>query len=283
MKIAFCNEVFGKMPLERQFEIMAESGFDGAELAPFTLDAAWVSGAEKNADIRRLGTKDRQKIVQLAEKSGVRVSGLHWLLAKTDGYYLTSPTAEIRRKTAEYFNELIRFCAEVGGEYMVLGSPVQRNILPNFSYDDGMKYAAEVLAATLENLEKNKMIIALEPLAPVETNFLDCAEQAYDLIQLMGNPKQITIHLDCKAMAGGEKRPIPEVIRDKRFVPYEKTFHANDPNLRRPGDGDLDFGPIFDALNETKFDGWIGVEPFIYEPDPETVARESAAYLRKFM
>ena len=283
MKIAFCNEVFGEMPLEKQFAIMADAGFDGAELAPFTLDDAWVSGAEKTADVRRIDAAERKKIVKIAQKAAVPVSGLHWLLAKTDGFYLTSPTPEIRRKTAAYLNELILFCAELGGEYLVLGSPVQRNILPHFSYDDGMKYAADVLAETLETLDRNHILMALEPLAPVETNFLANASQAVDLIEQMGKPKNLSVHLDCKAMAGGEKRPIPEVIRDPRNIPYEKTFHANDPNLRRPGDGDLDFGPVFDALKAVGFDGWIGVEPFIYEPDPETVARESARYLKRFL
>lgn len=283
MKIAFCNEVYGNWPLEKQFAYTAECGYDGVELAPFTLDRKWVSGEEKCANVTRITPSERDAMVKMAAQEGIKLPGMHWLLAKTDGFYLTSPNAETRRKTANYFKALITLGADLGGEYMVLGSPVQRNILPNFSFDDGMKYAAEVLSETLEPLERNNMIIGLESLAPAETNFLDCAEQAYDLIQLMGNPKRITIHLDCKAMAGGEKRPIPDVIRDKRYVPYEKTFHANDPNLRRPGDGDLDFGPVIAALKETGFDGWIGVEPFIYEPNPETVARESVAYLRKFM
>ena len=38
MKIAFCNEVFGNWPLEKQFESVASAGYDGVELAPFTLD-----------------------------------------------------------------------------------------------------------------------------------------------------------------------------------------------------------------------------------------------------
>ena len=283
MKIAFCNEVYGTWPLEKQFAFSAECGYDGMELAPFTLDKKWVSGEEKCADVTRITPKERDNMVKLAEKQGIKLPGLHWLLAKTDRFYLTSPYPETRRKTVEYFKALIELCADLGGEYMVLGSPQQRNILPNFSYDDGMKYAAEVLGETLEMLERNKITLALEPLAPAETNFLDCAKQAYDFIQFMENPKQLGIHLDCKAMAGGETCPIPELIRDERFVPYEKTFHANDPNLRGPGFGELDFGPIIAALAETGFDGWIGVEPFDYTAGVENLAKESVEYLRKFM
>ena len=283
MKIAFCNEVYGNWPLEKQFAFTAECGYDGVELAPFTLDAKWVSQEEKCADVTRILPQERDEMVKLAEKEGLKLPGLHWLLAKTDGFYLTSPYPETRRKTTDYFKALIELCADLGGEYMVLGSPVQRNILPNFSYNDAMKYAADVLSGTLDLLERYRITLALEPLAPAETNFLANAAQALELIELMGKPKPLAIHLDCKAMAGGEDRPIPDVIRDERFVPYEKTFHANDPNLQGPGFGDLDFQPIIAALAETGFDGWIGVEPFDYSVGVEQLAKESAAYLHKLM
>ena len=282
MKIAFCNEVYGNWPLEKQFEFTAGCGYDGVELAPFSLDEAWVSGAEKSADVRRITPKQRDEMVRLAEKASIKLPGMHWLLAKTEGFFLTSPEADIRRNTTAYLNELITLCADLGGEYLVLGSPAQRYVLPNFSYNDALGYAADTLAGTLDNLKRNNIVLALEPLAASENNFLMNAAQALELIEKMGNPGPITIHLDCKAMAGGEDRPIPEVIRDPRFVPFEKTFHANDPNLRGPGFGELDFGPIIAALRETGFDGWIGVEPFDYSVGVENLAQKSVAYLRSF-
>ncbi len=283
MKIAFCNEVFGSWPLEKQFDFTAQCGYDGVELAPFTLDEAWQQGKEPYADIRRISSAKREQIAKFAQKAGIQVSGLHWLLSKTTGYYLTSPYPETRKRTAEYFKELIHLCSDLGGDYLVLGSPQQRNILPNFSYNDGLKYAADVLGETVDLLEKNHILLALEPLARDEANFLSSADQALELIEFMGKPAPITIHLDCKAMARGEDRPITEIILDPRFVPYEKTFHANDPNLQGPGFGKLDFAPIIAALKKNGFDGWIGVEPFDYSVGIERLAEESCAYLKKFL
>ena len=60
------------------------------------------------------------------ERAGLEVVGLHWLLAKTTGFHLTTPDAQFRRQTAEYFGELARFCADLGGKVLVLGSPQQR-------------------------------------------------------------------------------------------------------------------------------------------------------------
>lgn len=283
MKIAFCNEVFGDWPLEKQFACVRETGYDGVELAPFSLDEAFVSGREKTADVKRISASKRSEIRKTAEKNQLAVSGLHWLLAKTNGLHLTSGDEATRALTVDYFKELIRFGSDVGGSYLVLGSPVQRNILPDSTYQEALDRAASVLSELLPLLEQTGQILGLEPLAPVETNFLNTARQALELIERMGNPEQITVHLDCKAMADGEDRPIPEIIRDPKIVPHEKTFHANDPNMKGPGFGNLDFGPILAALKETGFDGWIGVEPFDYSDGPDVLAKNSLEYLKANM
>jgi sugar phosphate isomerase/epimerase len=76
-----------------------------------------------------------------------------------------------------------------------------------------------------------------------------------------------------------ESIPIPDILRAS--AKHLVHFHANDPNRRGPGMGDVDFVPILAALREIGYDGWISVEVFDYEPGPERLAKESIDYLRK--
>src|SRR5262245_5072991 len=135
MKFAICNETFLDWPHDKAFGFAADCGYSGIEIAPFTLAG----------DARQITAAQRSEIRRLAQAEGLEVVGLHWLLAKTSGYYLTSPEAETRRRTADYVKELARLCADVGGSRMIFGSPQQRNILPGVMPGLAFDYAAEVL------------------------------------------------------------------------------------------------------------------------------------------
>ena len=80
-----------------------------------------------------------------------------------------------------------------------------------------------------------------------------------------------------KAMSADEA-PIPELIR--LHGAKAGHFHANDVNRRAPGYGSIDFVPIFQALKESGYAGWVSVEAFDFLPDPLTIAREGLRYMR---
>jgi len=269
MKFSMCNEMYEHWPFEKICDFIAEAGFDGIEIAPFTLAS----------DAGKVGPEQRRQIVQAAKNAGLEITGLHWLLAKTEGYHLTTPDDAVRERTFAYFQELIRLCADVGGKVMVLGSPLQRNLAPDVSLDAVLKNVVDFFQRLVPDLERAGVVLALEPLAPSETNFLTKADEAVDLAKRIGAPEQVAIILDCKAMCGGETLTIPEVIRKHRgeFV----HFHANDPNLQGPGFGDLDFVPIFQALEDVNYTGWVSVETFDYSPGVEHLTLESIQYMKK--
>jgi sugar phosphate isomerase/epimerase len=272
-KYAICNETFEKndtfegWPCNKAFAFSAECGYTGVEIAPFTF--------AKN--VTEISAKQRAEIRREAEKAHLEVVGLHWLLAKTTGFYLTTPDADVRQSTAEYLGELAKFCADLGGKIMVLGSPKQRNLLPGVTREQAMTYAAEVLSATVPTLEKTGVSIAIEPLGPDDTDFINTAADGVALARLVNSPR-VRLHLDCKAMVN-EPTPIPELIR--KFHNDFIHFHANDANLQGPGFGKLDFVPIFKALKDVNYRGWVSVEVFDYTPGVERLVKESIAYMKK--
>ena len=272
MKFAICNEMFGDRPFADTFSTIRKLGYTGVEIAPFTLLPSLAP-----FDVRQVNAERIVAVRQQAEDAGLEIVGLHWILAKTEGFHLTSPDPTVRRHTAEYLRALVELCADLGGRVIVLGSPQQRNLAAGVSYEDGEAYAAEVLHQVVPACAQFGVKIGLEPLGPAETNFMLTAESAIHLAKQVG-PKHCRVNLDVKAMST-EGKPIAEIIRANHE--WLVHFHANDPNLLGPGMGEVDFKPIFAALKEVDYKGWVSVEAFKYEPTPEEVARKSIEYMQR--
>lgn len=266
MKFAICNETFQDWPFDKAFAFARECGYTGIEFAPFTINKnAYDISAEKRTEVRKQ-----------AKDAGLEPIGLHWLLAFTEGYYLTSPEADVRKRTADYLAELARLCRDLGGSVLVLGSPMQRNLLPGVTHEQAMEYAADVVKQAIPVMADCGVTLALEPLGPQEGDFLRTAELGIQLAEMIDSPN-CRLHLDVKAMSS-EDKPIVDIIRDSKD--WTEHFHANDANKRGPGMGDIDFVPILRALNDTGYDGWVSVEVFDYEPGIESLAKDSIDYLK---
>lgn len=267
--LAMCNEMYEGWTCERLFPYLAECGFDGVEIAPFTLaaDASLVSADE------------RIRLRRLAERSGLEIPTLHFLLAKTTGYHWTSPDLAVRQRTTDYLKALVRLCADLGGRFMVLGSPKQRNRLDGVTLEQATTFALESLRELVPFLDQCGVTMAVEPLTAGETDFLTTAAETVALIDRVASPKQVALHLDCKAMSLGERDTIPELIH--RHHTHLAYFHANDKNLQGPGFGELDFTPILGALLDVGYRGWVSVEPFAAPHGLLTMTTGSIAHLRQ--
>ncbi len=265
-RYAICNETFKDWPFEKAFKYARDLGYTGIEIAPFTIEK----------DVRNITPARRAEVKQQAADAGLEMVGLHWLLAFTEGFYLTSPDAEVRQATSTYLEELAKLCRDLGGSVMVLGSPQQRNLLPGVSHQQGMEYAAEVLKTAMPVLTDCNVTLAIEPLGPEEGDFLQTADLGAELMQMVDSP-QCRLHLDVKAMSS-EGQPVADIIR--KHAAHAAHFHANDANRRGPGMGDVDFQPIMQALADVNYDGWVSVEVFDYEPGIEALATESIENLK---
>lgn len=264
MKLSLCNEVIRELPFDRQCALAAGLGYCGLEIAPFTFgDDGWRMPAAKRAEIRRA-----------CADSGIEVSGLHWLLAAPSGLSITTADRTVWQRSVDVLHGSIELCADLGGAYLVHGSPAQRRV--NDPSDAARAEEAWALAA--EAAGKAGVVYCLEPLAAPDCNFVNTLAEASAIVKRIGSPAFRTM-VDTLAASLMEPEPAADAIR--RAMPTGLMAHIqlNDRNKRGPGQGGDKFAPVIQALRETGYDGWIAMEPFVYEPDGATCAARMIGYV----
>ena len=143
MKFGICNEVFEGWSIDDSIRFVAETGYDAIEIAPFTL-AQYVT---------EVPPLERERICKLAVDSGIMISAIHWVLIKTEGLYMTHTDPIIRKKTSNYFCDLVDFCSDLGASKLVVGSPKLRNLLPGVSFNQALDLAAETFMESVRRAE----------------------------------------------------------------------------------------------------------------------------------
>lgn len=272
MRLALCNEVLAPMPFARQCAFAAALGYDGLEVAPFTL----------GDDPLALTAAERARLRQEAQQAGLAVSGLHWLLAKPAGLSITSADADTRKRTLATMHGLIDLCAELGGRIMVHGSPAQRRLPEQGDATAARQRAIDAFADVADHAQRAGVTYCIEPLAAPEANFIGTIDEAAQILREIDRPALRTM-LDCCAAARGEAESPAELV--DRWLPGGAIAHVqvNDANLRGPGQGAQTFRPLLAALRRHRYDGWVAVEPFDYVPDGPACAARAIGYLRGAM
>lgn len=273
MKIALCNEVLQPLPFEQQCKLAAALGYDGLEVAPFTL-------AE---DPLRITDAQARELHRTAVDHGLAITGLHWLLVAPPGLSIVSDDAVLRGRTAAVMERLVELCAAMGGRYLVHGSPRQRSVPAGATREQAWERAREVLQRAARRAEACGVTYCLEPLSRNETDFVNTVAEAVRMVEEIGSPAFKTM-IDCSAAGQAEREPVHELMA--RWMPTGHIAHVqvNDPNRRGPGQGAMDFAPILRTLRGMQRQGHFGdtlaVEPFDYVPDGPGCAARAIGYLR---
>jgi sugar phosphate isomerase/epimerase len=269
VRIALCNEVIAPMPFPRQCEYAAKLGYDGLEVAPYTL----------SDEPHRIGAAQLAAARSAAEDCGIAVTGLHWLLVKPAGLSISTKDAAVRKRTVDVMHAFIDQCAELGGRYLVHGSPHQRRIEPGETRAAAMARAKESFAAIAEHAAKAGVVYCIEPLSSEQTPLINTLDEAASMVEQIGSPA-VRSMLDCSSAGRMEKAPLPELV--ERWVPNGVIAHVqvNDRNRRGPGQGEQRFAPLFASLKKNGYRGDVAVEPFDYVPDGPAAAARAIGYIR---
>ena len=269
MRIALCNEVIAPMPFPRQCEYAAKLGYDGLEVAPYTL----------TEEPHRMGAAQVAAARSAAEDCGVAVTGLHWLLVKPAGLSISARDDATRRRTIDVMLALVDLCAALGGRYLVHGSPQQRRVEPGETRAAALARVKECFAAVAERAQKAGVVYCIEPLSAEHTPLINTLEEAAALVGDINAPSLKSM-LDCSAAGRMEKEPLGALV--DRWLPGGLIAHVqvNDRNRRGPGQGEQRFAPLFAALKRHGYGGDVAVEPFDYVPDGPGAAARAIGYIR---
>ncbi len=267
MKISLCNEVIRELTFVRQCELIKQLGYDGIEIAPFTLDQ----------NPHRLSPTKIAKVKKIAADAGVEITSLHYLMVAPAGLNITDRDKTVRGRSVEVMRALCGLAAELGAKMLIHGSPAQRTIEPGDEVE-GKKRGLESFAAAAEAADKARVTYIVEPLAPQDTSFVTSVDEGAAIVRAVGRTSLKTM-IDCSAM-GRAGHSIPDLIRKWLPSGLIAHIHLNDPSRRGPGEGEMKFVPILEALFEQNYSGIAAIEPFIYEPDGPSCAARQIGYVR---
>ena len=264
-KYAFCNEIIQDYSWPEQCQIIAEAGYQGVEIAPFTL---------VKEGVEEISRDKRKQMVQDMKNAGLECVGLHWLFVPPpQGLHFTTTDKDLRMKSIEYLKKLIDFCGDIGGEILVFGSPNQRRTVEGQSVEEATKNYEDGLLRVADLAKSRNVKILIEPLTHVETNVINTLEQAMKIINNIGH-SAISTMFDFHNSVD-ETEPLPNVI--KKYFSHIDHVHVHnmDGTLITTDAIPEDYIPVFKALKDLNYKKWISLEIFDFTPGGKYIANES--------
>ena len=273
MKIGICNELFRNLTFPESCKMVAKHGFDGLEIAPFTVCR----------DPIELQPEGLRSLKNHMNDNGLECAGLHWLLNVPEGLQLVTRDETLRRRSWKTMDALVTMCGELGGKAMVLGSGRQRSN-PDVPLDEAVELLTAGLGGLVPMAEDAGVKILLEALPSKLKTIINTIEEARRVIEEVDSPAvrgMFDFH-NCDDESVGWK----ELIR--RHIDIIEHVHLNDPDGGYPsvadgGGVDDRYVEAFRALNESGYTGWVSLEIFHFDSPPEIVLRETRRFIDEVM
>lgn len=266
LRFAVCNEVFEKTPFPAACRLIKQIGYDGIEIAPFTL-------AELPAAITQAQRAGYRTVMR---DEGLSFVGLHWLMVSPPGLHVTTSDRELRERSWDHIRQLIDLCADLGdGGVMVFGSPKQRNTVPGVSPREAVSVFTEELAKVAPQAQQRNVRILVEALPANQSDVINTLAEAVSIVEKIGSPAVQTMFDTHNAV--DEVEPHTQVL--ERFFPRIAHIHVNEIDGREPGTGTYDFDSLLSTLTRLDYKGYVSLEVFDFSGGAEKIARGALQHL----
>lgn len=243
-------------PLQKTFGDIAAYGYDGVEL--MTIDPGKLNWDEVKKTAEDLGL-----VVGL-----VCTGEIYGQL----GLSFADPDTGRRREAVDRVNGIIDFAASQNAKVNI--GRVRGQYRPDVAREQTEEWAVEAFQAISDHAAPKGVMIALENVTIMQTNFINTMAEARRIIDMTDRPNfraMIDVfHLNL------EERDIYQAIRD--YADINVHVHLCDNNRRYPGNCGLDFERIIQTFHDVGYDDLYSTEVFQL-PSMEECAKRSIAYL----
>jgi D-psicose/D-tagatose/L-ribulose 3-epimerase len=271
-RYAMCNEAFERQPFGEVCRILKRLGYEGIEVAPFTLAA----------DPLDITATQRREYREVMSGEGIGFAGLHWLLVTPKQIHVSTPDKALREQSWQYVKNLVDLCADMAGpgvtdSIMVFGSPKQRSATGGLTPAEATRNFIGGLAGIAPHAEARGVTILMEALPHSQSDVVQTLAEAAEVVRTIGSPAVQTMFDSHNSE--DEAEPHDRLI--EKYFDIIRHVHVNEMDGRHPGTGNYDFVSIFRALHRLKYKGWVSLEAFDFSFGGERIAAETMQYLKK--
>jgi D-psicose/D-tagatose/L-ribulose 3-epimerase len=267
-----CNEAFESTPFVDQCRILKSAGYQGIEIAPFTLVPS------PDAPPTEVTPEQRNELKRIMAGEGLEFVGLHWLMVGPKDLHVTTPDTEVRKRGWGHIDQLIDLCADLGDNgIMVFGSPNQRKTTGGLTREEATRNYVEGLASVAPHAEQRGVTILVEALPIGQSDVVQTLAEAVSIVQEINSPAVRTMFDVHNAIDEAE----PHTALVERYFEFIRHVHVNELDGRHCGTAGYDFGALLATLLRLGYQHWVSLEAFDFKPGGETIARESLSCLRR--
>lgn len=271
MKYAFNTWAYGSFPswlpsytLDETVRRLARIGYDGIEIG-CAAPHAWPAylNAERRAELRALMQGEGLPAVSLLPAPG-----------GGPGHNPASPLVEEREATVAHYGEVVDLAADLGAPlvlyiagWQVFGSTRQ----------DCLARSRDCLVRIAKHAAEKGITIVIEPTA-ADSNLIDTPHQGLELMVSSGEPNVRLMFDTFHALY----RDDPSADHVRILGDNLAHIHLADTDRGAPGDGEVDWLGVMQALKDIGFTGHATMEIGFAarSADPDALARRALSYLK---